>query len=507
MKDQLKIGIVLNYVTIGLNVLVAILYTPYMLRMMGQGEYGLYSLVSSIIAYLTILDFGFGNAIIRYTAKMRAEGKVKEQYRMFGMFLCIYVIVGVLALLLGVALYLNLGRFFDTTLTPEELARAKTMVIMLIFNLALTFPLSVFGAVIQAYEQFIIAKTTQIVRIVITTAVMIVLLYFGYKAVAMVAVQTVMNISILFFNAFYAFKYLKIKVVFGKIDMSFFKEIALYSFWIFLMAIVDNLFWNTGQFILGAVTGTIAVAIYAVAIQLHSMQEQFSTAMSSLFLPRVTALISSNNDDGKYLSDLFIKVGRMQYILLSFILVAFIVYGKQFVILWAGESYFDAYYITLIFFVASTIPLCQNMGIIILQARNQMKFRALCYCFTSVLCVFLQLLLVHKMGGIGCAIAVAISILMGHIVVMNYYYYKKQRLDIRRFWQEILKMSIFPLAIGILLFFIKSYFSLGNNCGTLISEAILFTIIYFPCAYFLQFNKSERELAKNIILYGGKKKN
>jgi len=71
--NQIKIGAALNYVIIGLNTLVGLLYTPYMLRMLGQNDYGLYSLVASVIAYLTILDFGFGNAIIRYTAKFRAE--------------------------------------------------------------------------------------------------------------------------------------------------------------------------------------------------------------------------------------------------------------------------------------------------------------------------------------------------------------------------------------------------------------------------------------------------
>ena len=76
--NQLKAGVALNYALILLNSLVALLYTPYMLRMMGQSEFGLYSLVASVIGYLTILDLGFGNAIVRYTAKFRAEGKQKD---------------------------------------------------------------------------------------------------------------------------------------------------------------------------------------------------------------------------------------------------------------------------------------------------------------------------------------------------------------------------------------------------------------------------------------------
>ena len=99
--SQLKAGAVLNYVVIILNIGVGLLYTPYMLRMLGQNEYGLYSLVASVISYLTILDLGLGNAVVRYTAKFRTEGKLQEQYEMFGMFLCLYASIGFLAMLVG----------------------------------------------------------------------------------------------------------------------------------------------------------------------------------------------------------------------------------------------------------------------------------------------------------------------------------------------------------------------------------------------------------------------
>ena len=162
--NQLKAGAVLNYVVIGLNSLVGLLYTPYMLRMMGQSEYGLYSLVASVIAYLTIMDFGFGNAIIRYTAKFRAEGRQQEQYAMFGMFLILYSVIGILAFGAGLGLYFNVEALFGDTMTVVEVERAKVLMIILIFNLAVTFPLSIFGAVVTAYEDFIFQKVVQIVR-------------------------------------------------------------------------------------------------------------------------------------------------------------------------------------------------------------------------------------------------------------------------------------------------------------------------------------------------------
>lgn len=265
------------------------------------------------------------------------------------------------------------------------------------------------------------------------------------------------------------------------------------------MAIVDNLFWNTGQFVLGAVIGTTAVAIYGVAIQLHGMHEQFSTAMSALFLPRVTAMVSKS-DNRQEISDLFIRVGRLQYIILSFILVAFILLGRDFVILWAGHDYQEAYIITTLFFLATTIPLCQNMGIIILQARNQMKFRALCYCFTSVLCVVIQIILAKQFAGIGCAIGLASSVLLGHVVIMNWYYYKKQGINIMQFWKEILRMSIPSILVGVSAFILLKYINLDVSWSTFIVEVVVFALIYLPIAFCFQMNQSERDLIKNMLL-------
>ena len=141
--NQLKAGAILNYVILGLNAIVGLAYTPYMLRMLGQSEYGLYSLAASIIAYLSILDLGFGNAVIRYTAKFRAEGKTEDQYSMFGLFTILYTVIGLIAFFGGLILYFNIENIFGTTLTPNEIEMSQTIVLLMVFNLAMTFPLSI----------------------------------------------------------------------------------------------------------------------------------------------------------------------------------------------------------------------------------------------------------------------------------------------------------------------------------------------------------------------------
>ena len=493
--NQLKAGVVLNYVVIILNTVVGLLYTPYMLRMMGQSEYGLYSLVASVIAYLTVLDLGFGNAIVRYTAKFRAEKKTEEQYEMFGMFFLLYLVIGIIAFGIGLGLYFNVGTLFGDTMTAVELGRARIMMLLLVANLAFTFPMSIWGSIIQAYEDFVFQKSLNIFRIILNTAVMICLLHFGYKAVAMVVVQTIFNVLTLVLNFIYCRRKLNIHIYFRfkHFHWGFLKEVAIYSFWIFLNAIMDRVYWSTGQFVLGAMVGTAAVAVFAIAIQLEGMYMQFSTAISSVFLPKVTAMVATNRSR-KEISDLFIRTGRMQYIVLAYILSGFIIFGRQFIELWAGARYSDAYIISLLFFIPLTVPLIQNLGITILQARNEMKFRSVLYIIIALVSLAMQIVLTRFFGGIGCAMGVSGALVVGQILIMNVYYQRRQDLDIKTFWKEISKMSIIPIVLIFSSMLVIRHFFALDSWGKLILGIAAFSLVYIPMFFRFSMTDDERNL-------------
>ena len=492
LKSQLKIGALLSYVVLALQNLVGLVYTPFMLRMMGKSEYGLYSIAASIVAYLTILDLGFGNAIVRYTAKYRAEGKQEEQYKMFGMFFLLYCGIGVITLIAGGVLYLNAENIFDASMTAVELQRTKWILVLMVVNLAFTFPFSLFSSIITAYEQFVFQKVVAIVRIVLNTITMVVLLTMGYRAVAMVVVATIFNVVTLGLNFWYCRHYLKIKLKFGRFQWGFLKEVSVYSFWIFLNVIMDRIYWSTGQFVLGAYAGTAMVAVYAVAIQLQQMYMSFSTAISGVFLPKVTSM-AVKDSDGKAISDLFIKMGRIQYCIMALVLTGFFLFGRQFIRLWAGEGYDDAYTIAMLFFVPLTVPLIQNLGITILQARNQMKFRSLLYLFISLVSLGAQVPLSKYYGGVGCAIAIAGALTFGQIIIMNVYYQAKQRINIIRFWLEILKMSIVPACLSIVAYYALQQFAL-DSVMELCLGIFLYLLVYLPLFFALSMNAYERDL-------------
>lgn len=320
--NQVRAGALLNYVIIGLNTLTGLLYTPYMLKCLGQNEYGLYSLVGSVISYLTLLDFGFGAAIVRFTSKIKATKSQNEEWSLYGMFISAYLIIGLIVSIAGIILYYNVDYMFDMSMNPEELNQARIMLGLMVFNLAITFPFSVFGSIISAYENFIFQRLLSIFRIILCTIVLVAVLSIGYKAVGLVIVQTIFSITTLIANALYCKYKLHIKVLFKDFNFSLLKEVIIFSFWNFLAAIVDRIYWGTGQFILGIYSGTVAVAIFSLAITLMNLYMSMSTSFNSVLLPRITVMTTKENNETE-ISNLFIKTGRLQFCVLSFILPTF----------------------------------------------------------------------------------------------------------------------------------------------------------------------------------------
>ena len=492
MPNQLKAGAILTYVTLFLNSAIGLIYTPFLTLKLGQAEYGLYSLVASVVGSLTVLDFGFGNALIRYTAKLRAEKKDQKLKEMYGMFFIIFCGIALLALIIGMVVYFNTENIFSQNMTGEELRKMKIMLLLMIFNLCFTFVMSVYRSIIVAYERFIFQKVINLIRIVLNPLVMVIFLLFGYKAITMVVLQTIFNVLTLLADYYYCKRKLNIQFVFGKFDSAFLKEVSLYSFWIFLNAIMDKIYWSLGQGVLGVYCGTKIVAIYGIAIQLQQMYMSFSTAISGVLLPKITSMVSVSGNE-KAVSELFIKTGRLQFIIMSFVLCGFTLFGRQFIELWVGESYSQAYVICLLFFFPLLVPLIQNVGITILQAKNKMKFRCVSYVIIALISFLVSLPLSKHYGAVGCASSTAGALILGQVIIMNIYYEKRIGLNIIGFWKEIIKMSIAPILISILSYQVLEYVIIDSYFD-LIVAIVLFTVLYLPIFWFASMNRYEKDL-------------
>ena len=260
---------------------------------------------------------------------------------------------------------------------------------------------------------------------------------------------------------------------------------------------MDRIYWSTGQMVLAFYDGTAQVAVFAVAIQLSLLYMTFSTAISGVFLPRLTTMVAQCASDTE-MSRLFLRTGRIQYMVMALVLSGFIVFGRSFVYLWAGTGYDDTYLITLIFFFALTIPMIQNVGIGILQARNRLKFRSLLYLLIASISLLMQFLLAPRYGGVGVACAIAGALLVGQGVAMNLYYHYRQKLDIQAFWRSIGRMSVVPLlmSIGATLSLLRVSLS---TWGGLCLAICVYLCVYVPLFWRWSMNGEERAAVRAII--------
>ena len=497
-SHERKRGAILSYLSIILSTVVQLVYTPLLIRMLGQSEYGLYSLVSSVIGYLTVLDLGFGNAIVVFTAKYRANKEYAKEKKLHGMFLVIFCIIGLIAGLLGLLLYFNVPLLFGKTMTDIELHKAKIMMLILSFNLAVTFPFSIYSSIITAYEKFTFQKVMSILNTLLKPVLMIPLLFLGYKSITMTVVITVVNIIVLISNYFYCKKKLGVNIKFMGFDKKIFKTIFNYSFFIFLGAIVDKVNWSVDQFVLGAVSGTIAVSLYSVASQINTLFVNLSSAMSGVLLPKMSKMIAKKASD-KEMTNEFIKVGRIQYLIIFLMASGFILFGKEFIMAWAGKDFVISYYIAVILILPLCVPLIQNLGISIMQAKNMHKFRSILLALIAVANIFISIPLAKAYGGIGSAIGTSLSLIIGNIIILNIYYHKKVGINVIEFWKSIIKMTI-PMIIPIVAIVILMHFVTLHGYVNLIVFGGIYTILYCLTCYFLVMDDYEKNIVNKVLI-------
>ena len=210
--NQRKAGALLQYSQMALNIVIGLLYTPIMIRLLGTSEYGLYNTVSSTISTLSILSLGFNSSYIRYYSRYKADDDEVSIARLNGLFIIIFTLIGLIALICGLFLAMNLDIIFSNGLTEKEYGIARILMILLTINLAVSFPMGVFSHIISAHEHFVFLKVLGMVKTVFSPLITLPLLLAGYRSIAMVSVTVGISFFIDILYCFYAFRVLKIKV-------------------------------------------------------------------------------------------------------------------------------------------------------------------------------------------------------------------------------------------------------------------------------------------------------
>lgn len=496
--SQLKKGALLSYIKVILTNVIGLVLTPFIIKSLGDAEYGLYTLIGAFVGYISLMDLGLNNTIIRFVAKYRAENDKKGEENFLSTTMLIYGTISIFVVIIGVILYLNLDTIFSNSLTLEEMNKAKVMFVVLIFNIAITLPGGAFTAICNGYEHFVFPRAINISRYLIRSVAVVGLLLLGGDAIGLVLLDTIVNILVIVLMGSYVLNKLKVVFKLHSFQIPLIKQIFSYSIWIFVFAIVLQFQWSGGQVILGIKTDTITVAIYAVGIALGTYYGSFSGAISSVFLPKATQMVVKNSTSEE-LTLMMIKIGRLSLIVLLFILGAFLLFGNQFINLWVGKTYEESWLVALIIMLAYTIPLTQNFANSLLEARNKYYFKAVVYLVFIMLGTVSGWILVDYFDIIGMVAGITLGWLVA-LIIMNVYYHRIMKLNIVLFFTQVFKKLLWVFITVIFFgYFINKLPGVGWI--NLFIKNSLYLIIYGLLIFLLGMNSYEKSLCKKLISF------
>lgn len=494
--DQKKAGVLLSYAQTILSTVISLVYTPVMLRLLGQSEYGTYTLVNGFISNLSLMSFGLGSAYVRYYARYEASDGEDGVAKINGMFLVIFLVIAAASLVVGGVLVANVHNIFSASLTAQEVETARILMALLVVNIALSFPGSVFTSYITAKEQFLFQRLVSMIRTVLNPIVMLPLLLMGLGSVSLVLVTLVLSLVTDVSSVWYCFKKLKMRMTFGRFDFRLLREMGGFSFYIFLNMIIDQINWTVDTTILGIISGTAATAVYGVGSQIHRYYMTLSTSISGVFVPQINRIVARGEGDGA-LTQLFTRVGRVQFMLLMLVFTGFVFVGEPFVEAWGGGEYEGAYPIALMLMGPVTVPLIQNMGIEIQRAKNKHQFRSKVYFFMALFNVAISIPLGMRWGGFGCALGTGISMIVCNGFVMNWYYHRHIGLDIPYFWRRILRIVpaiVPPVLLGVLAVSLHDF----TGYGGVLCFAVPYCAVYALSVYRWAMDDGEKRLVRSV---------
>lgn len=494
--SQKKMGVILTYMSEAVKIVTALVYTPVMLRILGTTEYGLYQLVASTVSYLSLLNLGFTGAYTRFYTKAKNECDNSVSV-INGMFLKIFMVMSLVCIICGIIIITNIELFFGDKLSADNFQEAKLLFLVLIISMAVSFPTSVFTCNIDANEKFIFGKSIILLQNILNPFLCLPLLILGYGNKGVVLVSFGLTVAKLVSCVWYAIKKLNMRFDLKGFNKSLFKEMRNFTFFIFLNQIIDQVNWNLDKYLIGRMVSLEAVAIYGIGNQLNSLYISCSNAISSVFAPQINRIVIEEKDDRK-LTELFTKVGRIQFFVVSYILLLFLLYGKEFIFLWAGEEYSNAYYVAVALMVPMLTPLVQNIGIEIQRAKNKHQIRSIAYLIMAIINVAISIPLIYNFHEIGAALGTTVSLVIGNIIFMNIYYHTKLNINVMFFWKSIVLMCPATIVSCIAGIGVR-FFLIEQDWVQLIFKCAIFSVIYMISFWTIGFNKDEKSMFINLI--------
>lgn len=489
-----KRAAVLSYLTVFVNLLYSVVMTPFVIRGLGQSEYGVYTLCTSVMSYLSLFQFGFSSTYLRYYIKFEAEGDERRAEELNGMFLVIFAAISAVEAAVGAALVINAEAVFGSRITPEEYGVARPLLILVVANVVISTAGVPFQSLLTAHERFVFQKGLSLAEILVRTAALAVLLFMGQRSVAIVAVSTALCVVTFLCNAAYALGRLGIRFRFTNFDASLLREMAGFTFFVFLQNVMDMFNWQVDKFLIARFRGAEEVGVYSIGAQINSVFMSLTTAITSLYVPLANRMVAEGRGDGE-LSALMIRIGRIQFMLATFVFSALVFFGRPFIRLYAGEGYERAYPVALLLTSCLILPLSMDIWYHIARAKAKHKTSTAIFAAVALLNTLVSIPLTRRYGEVGAALGTFIGMMISNNAFQIWYAARVIRLDMAAWAKNLI--GILPALVPPCLFGIAVAWRASiDTVAEFIFWAAAYTAVSAASFWLFAANDREKELVR-----------
>lgn len=497
-SKQIKLGAVFSYITIAFNMIAGLIYTPWMIEKIGQENYGLYTLATSLIT-MFVMDFGMGAAVARFVSRYNAKGNQRAVNNFLGVVYKLYLVIDAVILIALICVYFFIDVIY-AKLSPAELETFKILYIIVALFSVVSFPFTNLNGILTSYEKFVQIKICDLFNKIFIIIMMVTALLMGFGVYALVSVNAVAGILTIFLKLIIIRRQTDVRVDFAFFDKKILKEIFGFSIWTTVGSIMQRLIFNITPSIIAAVSlsGTIGVAIFGLASTIEGYVYTFATAINGMFMPRISKIIVEGKKEEELLP-LMIKIGRIQTMIIGILTVGFIALGQSFIVcIWDKPDFSLSYWCAVILIIPSFFYLPMQIGNTTLIVENKVKLQAYVFMVMGGINVVCSLVLSKFFGAVGVSLSIFIAYMV-RTVSMGIIYHKVLKIDMILFVKETF-LNLFPqlfatLIVGLMC---EHFNPVQNVYLRFCMNGAILVFVYFAVMWLFGFNSYERQLVWGI---------
>jgi O-antigen/teichoic acid export membrane protein len=396
-----------RYLAIAVETVLGFLILPFNVSHLGQSAYGLWILTTSITAYFSVLDLGYGGALVKFVAQYRAKRDWRGLNEILSTTFYLFAGCGVLTYLVAIGIALYLDRVLQ--LEADQVRTGQIILLITALNVSLGTVFSVFGAVINGFQRYDINNVTGTLCSVAVAVTNLVVLMAGFGLIALVAATTTVRVLAYFIyrgNAYRVFPDLHLRPAY--VRRSRFREVTSFSLYVFAIDWARKLNYSIDAIVIGIFMNTSAVAIWSIGQRLAEATQRFTNQLTDVLFPVVVDHDTSSRLNR--LQAVFTVGTRFSMAMVVPIATGLVIMAEPLVFAWVGPAFTESVLILQLLTLTVAIRVGTAMAATVLKGAGGHRLMAGANLATACANVILSVMLIKGMGLKGVAIGTLVPV-------------------------------------------------------------------------------------------------